>query len=52
MRFAVVEAGKASALEPRATFEAQRAGLGAAEVLGTTRDPQTGAVIGARLKVL
>jgi formate-dependent nitrite reductase membrane component NrfD len=32
MRFAVVFAGKASARDPRATFEAQRAGLGAAEV--------------------
>jgi len=31
LRYAVVEAGKASARDPRATFEQQRAGLGAAE---------------------
>ncbi|MCE9670096.1 polysulfide reductase NrfD [Myxococcus stipitatus] len=33
-RFAVFHAGKQSARDPRATFESQRAGHGAAEVLG------------------
>ncbi len=35
MRFAVWEAGKASARDPRATFHQQRAGLGAKEVTTT-----------------
>jgi hypothetical protein len=34
LRFAVFHAGKASSLDPRATFRQQRAGYGAAEVTG------------------
>lgn len=38
-RLAVLQAGKRSARDPRATFEAQRAGMGAAE-LGQPPDPK------------
>jgi hypothetical protein len=38
-RFAVFHAGKRSAQDPRATFEAQSAGMGAAE-LGQPPDPK------------
>ena len=34
VRFALWQAGKSSARDPRATFESQRAGLGGAEVTG------------------
>jgi formate-dependent nitrite reductase membrane component NrfD len=34
LRFAVFHAGRASAMDPRATFSQQRAGYGAAEVTG------------------
>jgi formate-dependent nitrite reductase membrane component NrfD len=36
LRFAIFHAGKASARDPRATFEQQRAGLGSAEVVSVT----------------
>ncbi len=39
VRFAVFEAGRASARDPRATFEQQRAGHGAAEVTATPARP-------------
>jgi hypothetical protein len=39
MRFGVVAAGRASARDPRATFEMQRAGRGAAEVAKERRHP-------------
>jgi formate-dependent nitrite reductase membrane component NrfD len=39
VRFAVFHAGKASARDPRATFDQQRAGRGAAEVDGSARQP-------------
>lgn len=42
LRFGLAKAGDRSALDPRASFETQRAGLGAAEVLGPTPDPQGG----------
>jgi formate-dependent nitrite reductase membrane component NrfD len=40
VRFALFEAGKASARDPRATFEQQRAGYGAAELRGAWREVQ------------
>ncbi|RKH42002.1 formate dehydrogenase [Corallococcus sp. AB050B] len=36
MRYAVIQAGKASARNPQATFQGQRQGLGAAQVEGNT----------------
>jgi formate-dependent nitrite reductase membrane component NrfD len=41
LRFAILEAGKASARDPRATFHQQRAGFGAAELRGAWRPPRT-----------
>nr|WP_153869953.1 MULTISPECIES: NrfD/PsrC family molybdoenzyme membrane anchor subunit [Myxococcaceae] len=42
LRFGLMKAGARSTLNPRASFEPQRAGLGAAAVLGPTPDPQGG----------
>lgn len=41
MRFGLTRAGHVSTRNPRASFQQQREGLGAAEVCGGTRDPQT-----------
>jgi formate-dependent nitrite reductase membrane component NrfD len=49
IRFAVFEVGRQSGRDPRATFEMQRAGHGAAEVTGTPASPADEAVSGATL---
>jgi formate-dependent nitrite reductase membrane component NrfD len=52
LRFGLLKAGDRSALNPRASFEQQRAGLGAAEVCGPTPDPQGGPPFSYALPVL
>src|SRR5438067_3523370 len=52
LRFAMVKAGTASTLDPRASFEQQRARLGAAEVTGPAPELEQGTAVPAPERVL